>query len=227
MPALRSIVLSTALILAFSFLRHYILKSLPERRYTSPDATAFSQIKLAGVLLFGIIPWAALYYTDADMMNVGLSSCDSASFWYLFILIPMLIVALQIFLPTSKEVLGRYPDLSPVQWSGGSVLLLLMGWLLYTAAYELLFSGVLFFSCYREYGLAAGVIINIAFYSLAHIPKGMQETLGAIPFGLLLCFISYLTGSVYMAFVVHVTLALSTQVVTLRRRGLLGQRGSA
>jgi len=223
MPALRSILLSTALILVFSVFRHQILKRRSDSSFTSPDATAFSLIKSAGILLFGIIPWAALYYTDADMINFGLSSGDSASFWYLFILIPMLIVALQIILPTSKSVLVRYPDLSPGQWSGGYVMLLLTGWLLYTAAYELLFRGVLFFSCYREYGLAAGVIINIAFYSLAHIPKGMQETLGAIPFGLLLCFISYLTGSVYMAFVVHVTLSLSTQVVTLRRRGLLGQ----
>jgi membrane protease YdiL (CAAX protease family) len=220
MSAPGSIILSILLIIAFFLIKHLIIRYLTAKNDYSPDSFAFSLIKLAGILLFGIIPLATLNNTETDMSDFGLSSGDSASYWYLFILIPLLIIGLQIFLPTKKEVLSIYPDLNPGKWSAGYIMLLMAGWFLYTAAYEILFRGLLFFSCYREFGLATGIIINIALYSLAHIPKGMLETLGAIPFGILLCLVSYFSGSVYLAIVVHCSLSLSTQLITLHRRGL-------
>ncbi|MFN8134788.1 MAG: CPBP family intramembrane glutamic endopeptidase [Bacteroidales bacterium] len=55
------------------------------------------------------------------------------------------------------------------------------------------------------------IALNTAIYMLVHIPKGIKETLGAIPLGVLLCYLTVQTGSIWIAVMVHIVMALSNE----------------
>jgi len=52
---------------------------------------------------------------------------------------------------------------------------------------------------------------------LIHVPKGLRESVGAIPLGILLCYISLSTGSILAAILVHVIMALTNEWASLKR----------
>jgi membrane protease YdiL (CAAX protease family) len=86
-----------------------------------------------------------------------------------------------------------------------------LGWIVYLLAYEFLFRGFLLFTCIQSFGIWPAIIINILIYSFAHIPQGLKETAGAIPFGLILCYITILSGTIWPAFILHAVLAISNE----------------
>ncbi|MBK7407616.1 MAG: CPBP family intramembrane metalloprotease [Saprospirales bacterium] len=57
--------------------------------------------------------------------------------------------------------------------------------------------------------------VNVAIYSIAHIPKGIGEALGAIPFGIIVCLAAAATGNIWFPFLVHCVLALSNDWFSL------------
>jgi len=204
----------TAFILTILFL---LVKPVAARGYprsgskTLHTVSGFSLVKLTGVVLFGVLPLLVLLSSGVDPAEYGLQKGDNAGYWYLFIGLPLLIVAISAFASRNQETMNLYPDLKFRTWTPGRLTILTAGWLLYLTAYEFLFRGFLFFSCYYSFGFTTAAIINIVLYSLAHIPKGIKETAGAIPFGLLLCWITWLTGSIWIPLIAHLSLALSTQ----------------
>ena len=67
----------------------------------------------------------------------------------------------------------------------------LLGWAIYLFGYEFLFRGILLFPLAETVGVWPAIAVNIALYSATHIPKGLDETLGAIPLGLVLCWLTW------------------------------------
>ncbi len=63
--------------------------------------------------------------------------------------------------------------------------------------------------CNYSFGFWPAVAINLSFYSATHIAKGLSETIGTFPYGLLLCFVTISTGSIAVAFITHLILALT------------------
>lgn len=74
-------------------------------------------------------------------------------------------------------------------------------------AYEFFFRGVLFFSILKYYDLLTAFLISTLLYVLIHIFDSKKEILGAIPFGIVLCAFTYFTKSIWIAFIIHVTLS--------------------
>lgn len=89
-------------------------------------------------------------------------------------------------------------------------------WIAYLFGYELMFRGLLLFTTVEFMGAWPAIILNTALYALVHIPKNLEETIGAVPLGLLLCLITLSTGTFWVAFGVHVCLALSNFFFSLR-----------
>jgi len=112
--------------------------------------------------------------------------------------------------------LEQYPQIRSKKWSRKLLLNSSLSWALYLLGYELLFRGLLLFACVWHMDVSYAIVVNLALYSLAHIPKGQAETFGAIPFGIIVCAVSLWTGSFLVAFVVHVCLALSNQYFAFR-----------
>jgi len=106
---------------------------------------------------------------------------------------------------------NSYPQLKAPRWTPRLFVMNGTTWILYLLPYELLFRGFLFFSCLEDYPLWLACTINIVIYALSHLPKGIKETLLCIPFGLLLCMLTWYTGNIWSAVFIHIALALSNE----------------
>jgi membrane protease YdiL (CAAX protease family) len=90
------------------------------------------------------------------------------------------------------------------------------GWFIYLFGYELLFRGILLFPLVDSLGVWPAIAINIALYSATHIPKGLDETMGALPLGLVLCILTLYSGTIWIAFFVHVAMAWTNSFTALK-----------
>ena len=48
------------------------------------------------------------------------------------------------------------------------------------------------------------------------IPKGFDETIGAVPLGFLLCLLTLMAGNIWIAFLVHVAMAWTNSLTALK-----------
>jgi membrane protease YdiL (CAAX protease family) len=60
------------------------------------------------------------------------------------------------------------------------------------------------------------ITINSALYSATHIPKGLDETIGAIPLGFVLSLLTISSGTIWIAFIVHVVMAWTNTFTALK-----------
>jgi membrane protease YdiL (CAAX protease family) len=103
--------------------------------------------------------------------------------------------------------LANYPEIRARIWTRKTALMNALGWAMYLFAYEFLFRGVLLIPLARHLGVWTAIAINIAMYSANHIAKGLDETLGAIMFGFVLCLLTLESGTIWIAYFVHIALA--------------------
>jgi membrane protease YdiL (CAAX protease family) len=171
--------------------------------------------KLIGFILFGLIPGILVFvFYPKSIAESGLSFGLNKVYWYLFG-IPFIIIGINFFLANNPATFSRYPEMRFEVWTKARLAVSAAGWTIYLLGYEFLFRGLLFFSVYHTYGLFASLTINSIIYSAVHIPKGKAEMIGAIPFGILLCFMSLLTNSILLPFLIHLSLALSTDFFSI------------
>ncbi|RME04338.1 MAG: CPBP family intramembrane metalloprotease, partial [Bacteroidetes bacterium] len=97
------------------------------------------------------------------------------------------------------------------RWPRSVVVASAVTWVLYLLAYEFMFRGWLFFTCLDAMGPELAIVVNVSLYALVHVPKGFNETVGAIPLGALLCWLTMQTGTIWIAFLVHSIMALSNE----------------
>ena len=76
------------------------------------------------------------------------------------------------------------------------------------------FRGFLLFAC-LPWGIWPAITVNVLVYALAHLPKGMREVWGAVPFGIYLCIVTLVHGSVWIAFALHMAIAVVNEIVSL------------
>ena len=79
--------------------------------------------------------------------------------------------------------------------------------MIFLFSYEFFFRGVIFFSLLQFFDLYISIFITTILYVLIHSFDTKAEILTAIPFGILLCFLSYATNSIWIAFIIHMTLS--------------------
>jgi len=116
--------------------------------------------------------------------------------------------------PGKQKLIGQYPQMRIAEWTGGHVAVNVATWSLYLLAYELMFRGFMLIVL-LPFGVWVAVSVNIAIYVLAHIPKGLSEAIGAVPFGLLVCWLTLTFGSIWPAFWLHLALALANSFFAL------------
>jgi membrane protease YdiL (CAAX protease family) len=110
----------------------------------------------------------------------------------------------------------NYPQIRAKTWTRNTVIINAVTWTLYLLGYEFLFRGVLLFPLVDYLGVWPAIAINIALYSATHIPKGMAETIGAAPLGFILCILTLYSGTIWIAFLVHVAMALTNSFTALK-----------
>lgn len=175
------------------------LSLLPQREFLS---------RFLGLILMGLLP-AILFLTLTSMslkeLGLQFQWSPSIAIWCLAAGIPTIFSA---YLGAKNSRYGKENVNNPhginttkALWDN------LIGWAIYLLGYEFLFRGVLLFGSLQIMGPIEAVVLNTALYAFAHLPKGNTETIGAIPFGIVLCWATIQTGSIWTAFILHYLLA--------------------
>lgn len=89
----------------------------------------------------------------------------------------------------------------------------LLVWIVYLLLYEFYFRGLLMQS--EDIPVKWLMVLNVGYYALVHIPHGKAETIAAIPYGILLAVSVWQCGSMWPAFLGHMSLVITTQFIRL------------
>ena len=128
----------------------------------------------------------------------------------------ILIIPLTYLSARKPKNLTNYPMIRAKIWTKKIIFINIFGWVLYLFGYEFLFRGILLFPLAEHLGIWPAIAINVAIYSATHIPKGLEETIGAMLLGFVLCLLTLASGTVLIAFLVHVILALTNSFTALK-----------
>ena len=172
--------------------------------------------KLTGFLFLGVIPFF-LFFRFFALTKEG-SFPGYFPEWKTDTLLAVLhlCVVILAFLSARKaEVHTVVPGMRLSSWKPVHVLVSLLGWGIYLLAYEYIFREILLFAWAEAAGIFPAIMVNVVIYAIFHLHKGKLETLGSIPFGIILCLISLNAGSFLPALMLHFTLAASTEVFSI------------
>ena len=176
--------------------------------------------KYFGFISMGILPTilCLVFLPELTLADLGLTfiykTAQFSIFWILGLSI--LIIPLVYFSAKKPKNLLNYPQIRAKVWTKKMVFINALGWFLYLFGYEFLFRGILLIPLIEPLGMWPAIAINIALYSATHIPKGLDETVGAIPLGFVLCLLTISSGTIWIAFIVHVVMAWTNTFTALK-----------
>ena len=174
-------------------------------------------MRLIGVLLFGTAPFLVTIIMKSDISYTYISNDQ----WMKVALCLILGIPVIIFIngQISKRASHQemYPPIRINEWHSYEFLLNIFSWGIYLLSYEFMFRGFLLMECISSLGVFYAITINTVIYAIAHLPKGKFETIGAIPLGVVFCLITIYTGTFWTVFVLHATIAVSTDVFCIWR----------
>lgn len=193
--------------------KSYIAKHGPER-----GSTKFLWMtRYLGCMTIGVLPFfIMLIVLGKSAADYGVAFKNHATSLYWILGLACVIIPMNFFNAKKEKNLAFYPNVREKEWSKGMVAHNAFTWVSYLFGYELMFRGVLLFATVPLLGEWPAIILNVAIYALVHVPKNLQETIGAVPLGVLLCLITLTTGTFWVAFFVHITLALTNFFFSLK-----------
>lgn len=158
-----------------------------------------------GILLFGLLFFS--YKPDFVRALISLKNFNIES-----IIVGLVILVLSIVLSKSSvnKLLINYQITSKVFSGNRTVYFILRSAFLFS--YEIFFRGILLFALIEVFGLILGIVICTLLYVLIHAFDSKAEIIGAIPFGIVLCLLSYFTKSILLPFIIHLSLSLVYEV---------------
>ncbi|MDX9811837.1 MAG: CPBP family intramembrane glutamic endopeptidase [Bacteroidales bacterium] len=195
-----------------------LLKNLINRLFPSlfvEGALEFFSEKLTGIIFTGLLPFLLFHV----LLGVRLQSFNifppaGNTIWYLVIALALVTAVTSFISSKSATVRERSPELRTDVWYPRHVLLAGLGWLFYIFGYEYFFRGILWFLCLDAFGFLPALAINLVLYAAVHVPKGRFMAIGSVPMGIILCLLSYYTGSFHAAFLIHAVMAVTTEIAS-------------
>ncbi|MCH2229422.1 MAG: CPBP family glutamic-type intramembrane protease [Crocinitomicaceae bacterium] len=188
-----------------------------------PDQASIKHIfftKYFGFISMGVVPTilCLIFVPNISLADYGLTVIPETTMFTLAwtIGLSILVIPLAYFSAKKPKNLVNYPQIRAKKWTRKTLFINLLGWALYLFGYEFLFRGTLLIPLVEPLGVWPAIAINIALYSATHIPKGLDETLGAIPLGLVLCLLTLASGTIWIAFIVHVAMAWTNSLTALK-----------
>ncbi len=176
----------------------------------------FMMQKFYGFLMLGAIPSLLfhMFFKISPHGHLPVSFLPVNAVWLMVFLVSIIVVVIYLSARNSNFY-SRFPVIRRREWGITDILTSITGWGIYLLGYEYLFRELLLFTLAESYGVPLAIAVNVALYSSFHLPNGKNETLGAIPFGLILCLVSLQTGSFALAFLLHFTLSVSSEVFSI------------
>lgn len=173
--------------------------------------------RIWGLIFLGIIPLLIIILGLKESPgNFGLSVAFIASPpWWSYLLIPVIIFFSHIQ-ASSPSNLALYPQIRLEVWDPGTLFLSSLSWIAFLIGYEFMFRGFLLFASLQVMNVVPAFALNTALYALAHLYKGPGETFGAVPVGIVFCYLSMVTGNIWSAVILHAVMALSNEWFSIR-----------
>lgn len=177
---------------------------------------------LSILVFYGVLPYCYVRWVkpQASSVDLGLSTAGALQHWRIYLTFYLVMVVMMIFI-SDVEAFQKY---YPFYKGAGKNLTHFFAWeLIYLPTFlavEFFFRGVLIFPFSKRFG-AYSVLIPIMPYCMIHFGKPIQETLGAIAAGLLLGALALATRSIWLGVAIHVSVALTMDVLSLWRKGTL------
>mgnify|MGYP003969655007 CR=1 FL=1 len=134
--------------------------------------------------------------------------------WWTWLLLPLILIMSR-FAARKTSNLEQYPQIRAKQWNSSMIAVSAISWLLFLVGYEFLFRGFLLHASLGVMGAGPAIALNSAIFGFAHFYKGPGETFGAIPVGILLCYLTLVTGNIWCAVLIHSVMALSNEWFSL------------
>ena len=175
-----------------------------------------------GVLFLGILPaLIALFLFSVNLHDFGFSTGVTPTVVLWSFGLGLCVIIINYIAAGKSDNIEVSPQIRIKNWSLSFFSVNALSWIAYLFAYEFLFRGLLLFSLLEIVPYWPAILLNTFFYSLVHYPKGYKQTVGAVPFGIILCILTIKTGSIWIAFFVHVMLALSNDHFALRANPIM------
>lgn len=177
-------------------------------------------IKIFGFIIMGLFSalLCLIFLPDYSLIDYGLTyNPETILFTFAWTFgLALLAFPLAYFSSRRQITLVNYPQIRARIWTKKIVLMNGLGWILYLLGYEFLFRGVLLFPLAQNLGVWKAIVINIALCSATKISKGFDEAIGAIILSLVLCLLTLASGTIWIAFLVHLTLAWTVSFSAVR-----------
>jgi membrane protease YdiL (CAAX protease family) len=181
-------------------------------------------VRLFGALIFGATSIITAYSIGYSAEYIGIAIAPTLLSLIFIACFGLIMVVVNYFAARTEDNLAMYPQIRIEKFSTSVFIISAITWLLYLMGYEIMLRGFLFSFCMAEFDLKSAILINISIYALIHLPKGLKETIGSLPMGAVLCYITYKTGSIWAAFFIHGTLALSNEWFSIKYHKLLWKK---
>jgi len=168
--------------------------------------------RLWGFIFLGVFPVIfILFFPEKSLKDFGLGcSWQTAPPWWVIVILVIILIA-GFYSAKQPGNLAMYPQIRTQQWSPGLLSLSGFSWVVFLLGYEFLFRGFLLYASLAVMDVWPAIALNCALYALAHLYKGPGETFSAIPLGILLCYLTILTGNIWTAVGIHSVMALSNE----------------
>lgn len=185
--------------------------------------------RFIGFILFAVLPVGMLIlFTNFHVDDIGLILVpESGKFIFISsFLLSVIGIFVTVINPGSVKHFKKYPQIRDPKWSKQIFIWNLISWAVYLTGYEILFRGVILFTTAASVGVLPAIAISTGFYSAFHLQKGFFEAVGAIFLGLLLSFFTIMSGSIWIAVIVHVTMGVSNTLWSFKHHPEMSMKES-
>lgn len=221
-PESKILILNLA-VASVGFILWYVISSslrLPVRYQIMYDVNAvyvnrILRRRIYAIILYGIIPFLLITYCNwfghkslAELnINLGLNPLAIK-----VMILGSLVVMIMSWFSTKRDSnLEIYPEVRVRFWEVDVLVKSAMSWVLYIAAYEFFYRGLLLQSLLDHLSETLAIATCTALYCLTHYFKMNRLTFMSIVWGVLAPIIVLRTGSLWPVIIIHLVLCLSTE----------------
>ncbi len=224
-----ALLILTLTIASLGFILWYWLSSslrLPVRYQIMYDANPpyvyrILRRRILGLFIYALIPLFIIFCTHL-IRNPSLGDLNISFHWNrevaIYTVAGLVIVLVASILTTPRHAsLEQFPEVRVRFWRPNILVMSALSWIVYIAAYEFFYRGLLFQSLRFVFENDVLAIVGCtALYSLSHYFKLNRISISSIIYGALACWVVLQTGSLIPVMVTHTAFSLFVEWLSIK-----------